>query len=285
VRGGEARGGGRLGAMTRLQLYIDDSGTRRPDRAAAAPRVDGMDHFALGGILIREEAVSTLIKAHHAFTTRWRISAPLHSTKIRGRRDTFKWLRDDADLEVAFWDDLEKMIIDLPILCLACVVHRPGYVSRYAERYKQPWLLCKTAFAILVERAAKYAARSGAHLEIYFEEAGKQEDRAIQAYARLLETEGMPFDPDTSKSYDELKPEDFKKILVGQPNRIKKKVPMAQIADLVLYPMVKRGYDPLYRPYVQMMKGGRIIDACLNPDERPVLGVKYSCFDKKQSPV
>jgi hypothetical protein len=271
--------------MTRIQLYIDESGTRHTDRVAVAPRADGMNHFALGGILIKEEAVGAVIKAHHTFTKKWNLLAPLHSTKIRGRRDAFKWLGEDADLEAAFCDDLEKMIIDMPVLCLACVVHRPGYVARYADRYKQPWLLCKTAFAILVERAAKYAARSGAHLQIYFEESGKQEDRAIQAYARLLETEGMPFDPDTSKTYDELKPEDFKKILIGQPSRIKKQVPMAQIADLVLYAMAKGGYDPLYRPYTQLMEAGRIIDALLNTYERPVLGVKYSCFDKKQSPA
>jgi hypothetical protein len=57
---------------------------------------------------------------------------------------------------------------------------------------------------------------------------------------------------------------------------------MVQIADLMLFPMVKGGYDPTYRPYAKMMKGKRIIDAILSAGDRPGLGVKYSCFDHKK---
>jgi hypothetical protein len=174
------------------------------------------------------------------------------------------------------------MILELPITSIACVVDRPGYNTRYAEKYKEPWLLCKTAFAILAERAAKFASRSGAGLEIYFEESGEKEDRDIQSYARLLETEGMPFDDGRSAGYEGLKPADFKSIFIGQPRRRTKKTPMMQIADMVLYPMVKGGYDKGYRPYAKMMEAGRIIDAELKPEECAALGVKYSCFDRQK---
>jgi hypothetical protein len=60
---------------------------------------------------------------------------------------------------------------------------------------------------------------------------------------------------------------------------------MMQIADLVLYPMVKGGYDQSYRPYAKLIEAARIIDAELDPGDRPNLGVKYSCFDhKKEGP-
>jgi hypothetical protein len=271
--------------MRRVHLYFDDSGVRRPDRNPQQARRDGMDYFALGGFLIHEDEIGALIATHRAFTTKWNITAPLHSTQIRGRRGAFAWLGRDASKEKDFLGDLEAMILALPIASIACVIDRPGYVARYSERYGQPWLLCRTAFTILAERAAKYASRCGARLEIYFEEAGEHEDRDIQSYARALETEGMPFDPASSSAYQGLRPDDFKAIIIGQPNRITKKVPMMQVADLVLYPMVKGGYDRKYRPYARLMQAARIIDAELKPEDRPTLGVKYSCFDhKKEGP-
>jgi hypothetical protein len=264
--------------MKKIHLYIDDSGNRSTDRKNSGPRRDGFDCFALGGILIAEEGIAPLLEAHAGLVKKWGLSNPLHSTKIRGRRDAFAWLGTDADRETEFLNDLETMILNLPIKGLACVVDRPGYVARYSERYPQPWLLCKTAFAILVERAAKYALRSNGRLQIFFEQAGKTEDRDVLKYARSLETEGMPFDPQSSKEYDVLRPDDFKAVIIGQPNRITKKVPMAQIADLVLYAMAKGGYDSTYRPYAKLIAAGCIIDAELKPEEKPLLGVKYSCL-------
>jgi hypothetical protein len=268
--------------MNCVHLYIDDSGTRRTDREPQMERRDAMDYFALGGLLVHEQNVKHLIEAHRKFSLRWNIDYPLHSTKIRGRRGPFSWLGNDGARERDFLSDLEWTILGLPAVGIACAVDRPGYVARYADRYEKPWLLCKTAFAILVERAAKYASKHGAKLQIYFEQAGQHEDRDIMSYAKLLEEEGMPFDPGTSGGYDGLRPEDFKSILLGQPNRITKKVPMVQFADLMLFPMVKGGYDPQYRPYAKMIHSKRIIDAVLAPEARASLGIKYSCFDMKK---
>jgi hypothetical protein len=266
--------------MKRVHLYFDDSGVRRPDRKQEGSRRDGMDHFALGGVLVEEEKIGDVIETHRQFMRKWRLEKPLHSTRIRGRREEFAWLGTDRERENDFLGELEATILSLPMTTIACVIDRPGYVARYADRYKQPWLLCKTAFAILVERAAKFAARSAARMEIYFEAAGKQEDRDILNYALLLETEGMPFDGVSSGAYQSLRPSDFKDIIIGQPNRVTKQVPMVQFADLVLYPMVKGGYDPEYRPHRKLIEAGRVIDCSLNPEECPTLGVKYSCFER-----
>ncbi len=208
-----------------VHLYIDDSGSRRPDRTERSARKDGMHYFALGGILINEEDIAGLLEVHRRFLAKWKIDGPLHSTRIRGRRGEFSWLGTDP---------------------------------------------------------AKYARRCGARLKLYFEQAGKKEDRAILAYARSLESEGMPFDADSSGVYSRLNPSDFRELIISQPNRITKKVPMAQIADLVLYPMAKGGYDPNYRPYRRLIEASRLMDALLEPEEHPTLGVKYSCFDAKK---
>ena len=264
--------------MALIHLYIDDSGTRRPDHEPE-PRTDGMDHFALGGILVAEADIASLLGAHHALIQKWKIEKPLHSTKIRGKRGAFAWLGTDEKKAAEFMGELEHMVLSLPVVGIACVIDRPGYNARYKEKYPEPWMLCKTAFAILVERAAKFAARNESALEIYYEGAGKTEDRAIEEYAKALRSEGMPFDQGNSAGYQNLTASDFKRILNGEPNRVTKKVPMIQIADLILYPLAKSGYDRGYEPYKKLMAASRVIDAILAEGDAATLGVKYSCFD------
>lgn len=242
-----------------------------------------MDCFALGGILIFEEDIDALIKSHKSFMSKWELDYPLHSSRIRGHRGSFSWLRTQPERAEPFLADLQKFLLAQPVLGIACVVDRPGYVARYSERYGgEPWLMCKTAYAILLERAAKHARRMNAQLEVFFEQAGKVEDRDIKTYTRLLKRNGMPFSAETSEAYGALKADDFKALILGEPRERTKKTPMIQVADLYLYPMVKGGYDPDYAPYRALMDAARLIDAVLSSEDRPVTGIKYSCFDYKQ---
>ena len=205
--------------------------------------------------IILRSAESRLMRAkskrcwtHIAKSQRYgRWSGPLHSTRIRGRRKHFSWLALDAAREAAFLNHLENTILTLPVIGNACVVDRPGYIARYAELYAPPWTLCKTAYAILIERSAKFARSQGKRLKIFYEEAGEKEDRDLEAYTKLLKTEGMPFNRDNAKAYDGLTPHDFQDILSGEPHRITKEVPMVQFSDLILYPIAKGGYDRTYR--------------------------------------
>ena len=34
-----------------------------------------------------------------------------------------------------------------------------------------------------------------------------------------------------------------------------------------------------YKPYLALMRAGRLIDSVLSSENRPLLGIKYSCFD------
>lgn len=262
----------------KLQLYFDDSGSRDPDKAHAE-RDDGGDWFGLGGILVGEEAIDAVWDAHSEFCASWEITYPLHSTRIRGRRNNFRWLRQPGKLE-SFLTALQEYILSQPIVCLACVIDRPGYVARYKETHKGGmWLLCKTAFTILAERAAKYADSRGRKLEIYFEQAGEKEDGYIKSYLRELKKTGNPFSAGTSDGYAPLAVDDYRRIIVGEPKERTKKSPMIQLADLVLYPMAKSGYDSNYAPYAKLKEAGRLIDCHLKPDEIASCGIKYSCFD------
>ncbi|MGL4526280.1 MAG: DUF3800 domain-containing protein, partial [Aestuariivirga sp.] len=87
---------------------------------------------------------------------------------------------------------------------------------------------------------------------------------------------------DNSAAYGALTAEDFRAIVHGEPRGKTKDTPMMQIADLFLYPMAKGGYDPSYRPYAKLLSQGRLIDSLVSEDERPLLGIKYSCFPKPE---
>jgi len=263
-----------------LHLYIDDSGSREPDREPQVIRRDQMDYFALGGILINEEDVDELYTEYKAFTGMHGITYPLHSWAIRGGRGDFGWLRK-PEAARDFLNDLESMLLSLPVLGIAAVIDRPGYVSRYRDKYPDDlWFMCKTAYCVLIERAAKYADSQGRKLRVFFERAGKAEDRDLITYTRELKKAGLPFDRRNSGAYAPLSAEDFKRIVRGEPRGNTKETPMVQIADLLLYPVAKGGYDPTYRPYRALIGSKRLIDAILPVTDRSTLGIKYSCFDR-----
>lgn len=263
-----------------LHLYFDDTGSRHPDHAPAEARRDGMDCFGLGGVLINEEDIDAFMAIYKAFRKEWNIDYPFHSHKIRGGREEFGWLKKPENA-AAFLPALEDMMLAMPILGIAAVVHRPGYVERYKELYQERmWMMSKTAYSVLIERSAKYARSQGRKLRVFFEGGGPAEDGDIIAYARALKKEGMPFDQQNSSSYGALTAEEFRDIVRGEPRRKTKATPMMQIADLALYPMAKGGYDPSYRPYKKLLAHGKLIDALLKPEERPMHGIKYSCFPK-----
>lgn len=262
-------------------LYFDDSGIRFPDKQQKPVREDGMDHFALGGILVKENDRSDIIERYKELRRKWRITYPLRSSDIRGKRGNYVWLAEKSAHD-AFFEDLNTYLCDIPVIGFAAVVNRTGYNDRYEVKYgDKRWWMCKTAFSILVERASKYVVDNNGRLKIRFEEAGKKEDRAIMEYCKNLKATGMPFDSSTSSKYDFLRPEEFKGVLLGEPERQMKKSPLLQIADLYLYPMVKGGYDKDYLPYKMFMEKKKLIDAILPIEEIENRGIKYSCFDSK----
>jgi len=262
-------------------LYFDDSGIRFPDRQQKLIREDGLDHFALGGILLKKQDRSDIIERYKKFRKQWRITYPLRSSDLRGKRGNFIWLTDKPTHD-AFFDDLNSYLCTIPVVGFATIVDRAGYNNRYEAKYgDKRWWMCKTAFSILVERVVKHIADKTGNLKLRFEETGKKEDRAIIDYARDLKTSGMPFDVTTSEKYDFLKPEDFRHIVLGSPKRQTKKSPLLQIADLYLYPMVKGGYDQEYPPYKILMQNKKLIDALLPDELVEKRGIKYSCFGSK----
>lgn len=261
-----------------LNFYMDDSGTRTPNRMALAytPRI--RDFFALGGILINEEQESVARKLHADLCSRWSISYPLHSVEIRHSTGKFVWLKRGETQYDRFMNDLTRTLVRMEVLGIACVIDRPGYDARYRGKYCQQWHLCQTAFAIAVERAAKFARRDERKLRVMPERSNKADDERLERYYQHLKISGSPFSRSSSAQYAPLTAAEFTATL--HDLRFKSKSsPMGQVADLFLWPLAIAGYDPNNRAYQALRASGRLIESRLSSAEVETCGSKYSCFE------
>jgi len=258
---------------------MDDSGTRAPNRDPLRYHKNTREFFALGGVLIDEEAEAAARKLFDEFCTRWSIGYPLHSVEIRHRRDRFLWLGRDRSERDKFMKDLSRTLLSLDILGLACVIDRPGYDARYREQYgHRQWHLCQTAFSIAVERAVKYARKIDRKLRVLPERTSKVDDDRLVRYYDDLRTSGPPFAKASSARYSPLTAIELRETL--HEIRFKtKSSPMAQVADLYLWPIALAGYEPENRAYAALRCSGRLIESRLSPAQADAGGSKYSCFE------
>jgi len=258
-------------------LYLDESGSPKPSLDDSSP------FFAMGGVLIErsnEDMINSLLVD---FKNRWNIpqNTPLHGNEIRSRKKRFAWLGKLSDLEYErFIGDLTNTIISCPIVVHACVVSRQGYLKRYLEIYgENTWEMMKSAFSIVVERAAKYASLRNGTLMVYFEAAGKTEDRLLKQYFNGLRSQGNPFDPNRSSEYSPLSNTDFSRLLRGIDSKTKNNLVM-QLTDLCLYPVARSQDQPDNRAFLSLREQKLLVDCDLEPSQIPRLGIKYYCFDK-----
>ena len=269
-----------------MQFYMDDSGTRHPDHNPGRRPAHGHDWFGLGGVLIRQEDEDEARALHAAFCARWDLSAPLRSADIRSKSSAFARLGTMPSGErEAFLEELYQLMAGSPAVGIACVIDRPGYNYRYKERYgRSRWMLCKTAFSVAVERAAKHARGEGLKLRVFVERGDRKTDRNIAGYYEALRTEGMPFNPETSGKYAPLSADELRETLYECRTKAKSS-PLVQLADLYLWPICIGGYDPANRTYRRLRDDGKLIDCLLQAEAVPTQGIKYSCWELVEVPT
>jgi hypothetical protein len=268
-----------LGMKRIVNFYMDDSGTRRPDRVPTAFDPESPKYFALGGVLVLEEDEPAVRTAHEALCQKWSIDYPLHSEPIRHGTGDFSWLRRESPEYKPFMRDLTAMLTSIPVLGLACAIDRPGYDSRYRKRYgRNQWQLCKTACSIVIERAAKYARSMGRVLRVLAEKSCKDDEKRIRAYFDHLRTSGAPFDPSKSATYTPLAAAECGETLIELRFKQKTSPPM-QIADLYLWPIAVERYRTGGRSYAHLRDSSRLIECLLSAAEVSRRATKYSCFE------
>lgn len=263
-----------------LRLYFDDTGSKHPDKKSDESR-RGRDWFGLGGYIVREEDVDAARAAHDAIVKKWGVRNPFHMTDMLAEKKHFAWLgrlkQEDND---RFWRDYKDFLCGLPVIGTACIIDRPGYVARgYLEKHgSNKWLLCRSAFDILVERSVKYARSQGRKLDIICEsDTGANE--TIRRYFRNLKANGLGFNQQTSEKYKPLSQEDFAATLgtlewKGKPH------PMVQIADSFIYTIARGRYEQKWHIYRRLRDAKRISTfAFSTKEEVAAMGVKYYCFE------
>jgi len=274
----------RSGGMTEFHFYMDDSGSRDPDRDRSTDP-QSPDWFALGGLLVRADAAEVAKASIAAFRVRWPQmgSEPFRSYDIRNKTKRFRWLEAlPREQYVAFMGELTALIAGLPIHVLACVVDRPGYNRRYMEQYgPRRWKLCRTAFNIAVERAAKVAHHHGARLRIFVERSDPKTEGQFKEYFNDMRHVGLPFDAATSQKYAPLAQATLHATLFEFRVKTKSSALM-QFADLVLWPVCQGGYDATHRAYKALAQAGKLVDT-LCTEANGLQGIKYSCFDGQQA--
>lgn len=262
-----------------LYFYVDDSGSRKPDRSPTA-KSERANWFALGGVIVDPADKKFIEKRMDEFRAAWSRmgDAPLHSYEIRNKTDKFAWLNElDAKGQQRFYKDLVRLIEELPFIALACVVDREGYNSRYQAQYGEArWNLCQTAFHIAVERAAKYALFSQARLRVFVEASEKITEARLRGYFDCMRADGQPFDSERSSKHQPLSQLQLRIALFEF--RVKtKQSHLMQLADLILWPICQGGYKTPHRAYAHLVKCGKLLDSRCS-EENGLLGVKYSCF-------
>jgi hypothetical protein len=263
-----------------LNLYVDDSGSRLPDRKVGH---NSSRWFGLGGVLINERDEGRARQMYAAFRQGWEgklLGRHLHSNEIRQKQGPFSWIVSEPDDGAAFIGDLNRLLVDAPLLCTACVINRAGYASRYFEKYDeaQRWQLCKTAFSVLLERTVKFAVQRGQVVRVLVERTDKVTDRCMRQYYDALRTSGMPFNPGSMALHQPLGAEVFRERLYEFRTK-KKTSPMMQLADLCLYPLCIAGFRTDGRDYQSLKANRKRVNDVLAPGDTSTLGIKYSCFD------
>ena len=100
----------------------------------------------------------------------------------------------------------------------------------------------------------------------------------LKSYYEGLKRDGPPFDASRSEKYRPLTGAEFRETLYELQPKMKTS-PMAQFADLYLWPMCMGGYNPGCLPYKRLLEDGKLIECGMTPNDVPMLGTKYYCFD------
>lgn len=261
-------------------FYMDETGNRHPDKKSDASR-QGRDWFGLGGVLIRGEDNDAIRQAVADFSERWDLTGPAHLTDMMSEKKQFAWLgRKTEVIRQQFWDDWHHVLSGANVIGLGCIVDRPGYLARgYLEKGPDKWLLCRSAFDIVIDRAAKIARHEGRKLHVVFEQ-DPGINKTMTTYFNMLKQDGLAFDAGNSSKYSPLTQPEFAETL-GRIDHKPKSHALLQMADSYIYAMARHGFDKKFGLYRHLRDHGRIADFALPQDCLPHMGVKYYCFDRK----
>jgi hypothetical protein len=246
----------------------------------------GYDWFAIGGVIINDEDVQGYHNSLAEFLAAWpQIRTPLHLTDMRAEKKGFAWLgklkQEERD---KFWSSYRLFLGRQAVAGIACVIDRPGYVARgYGKREGQEkWLLCRSAFDIVMDRASKFARIKNRRIKVFYERADPETDKRIEGYFHNIRENGLEFDPNTSAQYQPVSTAEFNRMLIDIEGKGKQNKVM-QVADSYLYAIARGSYDRKFEVYRHLADRGRMAASQVLGNEAGLVGVKTYCFELVKS--
>ena len=258
-----------------FSLYLDESGSPKP-----SPN-DQTAFFAMGGVIIRRGQENNIKLLLDEFKNKWNINLniPLHGTDMRSKKKNFRFLENLSQNKLNdFYRDLHSVVLQSDVIIHGCVISRQGYIDRYKEKYgTKTWEMMKSSFSILIERSAKYVNKQKGKLMVYYEKAGRTEDKQIQEYFQDIRKNGLPFNKHTSQKYNPYSSNSLSTVLSGIEGKSKNN-PVMQIADYCLHPIADMKKHPNNRAYKYFQNKKLIVDSNINTEEIEEIGIKYYCY-------
>jgi hypothetical protein len=150
-----------------------------------------------------------------------------------------------------------------------------GYGKREGD---SKWLLCRSAFDIVVERATKVAKQQGRRLKVFYEMADPSTNAMIEGYFYNIKKNGLGFDETTSAKYLPLTAAEFQHLLLDIEGKDKSNRLM-QIADSYIYSIARGSYDRKFNIYRRLSEAGRLVTSQVAAEHAAILGVKTYCFE------
>lgn len=182
------------GPRHRYRLFVDESGGSRINLTMGEP------FFAVGGLLVHDEAYTELERRWGEWKLRWigRAQATMHARYLR-RRHVRYYVRQ-GDPEEAL-EALHQILRTADVTLFVIAVRKDDFQARYADGPVDAFLpdhhygLCLT---FLLERVVYFLlAHDDAHAHVFAESRNRMEDASLQLEYQRLQLEGTLFQSST----------------------------------------------------------------------------------------
>lgn len=235
----------------KYRMYVDEVGNS--DLGAS----DDPNHryLSLTGVIfgldyVRETVFPRLeaIKEHY-FESHPDDPVILHRKELVSRRPPFTALRDRAT-ELAFNQDLLRLLADLDYVVITAVIDKLAHQNRYQTWRFDPYHYCLT---VLIERYVRWLQACNSHGDVMAESRGGKEDRRLKASFERLYSDGSEY----------VKPELFQSRLTSRQLKVKAKsnnIAGLQIADLIAHPSYRATLARHARQTLSDNFGGKVAE-------------------------
>lgn len=164
-------------------VYVDESGDH--SLTSIDPQ---FPVFALSFCVVRkDDYMAQVVPAVQALKFKYwgHDAVVLHEHEIRKSKGDFTWLLTDRALREAFYEDLNQIMVDAPVLLIGSVIDKKALVAKY----KTPWSPYELALHFCLERFLAFLNKNGqegTRVHVVFECRGKVEDDDLELTFRRI---------------------------------------------------------------------------------------------------